>query len=579
MEYILIPEKGSLSDYMNLLMSQEVLAIDTETTGLDVFKSRIRLIQIASYNNPVVVLDMFYLSDSDCKLLKDIFACKNIKIFQNAKFDLKFLAYNGFSVEGTIFDTMIAGQLLKSNSGPFKVNLADLAKYYLGIDLPKEEQKSDFSGNLTDSQHEYAAKDAYILLDLRQIMSAELKKAQLTEIAVIEFNCIPAIVDIELTGIKADQGRLSEYAAIVKEELLSHQEKLNSFVKNRIEQQTFFGPPESQTINFNSMKQVLDFLNENGIMVTDTSQASLSRYADHPIVLALKEYRKSYKLYSGFLESLPEHINMQTGRIHASYSQIGAYSGRMSCRNPNMQQIPRDNSIRDLFIPEKGYRYIIADYSQVELRVAADIAKDERMIQAYKNNQDLHKLTASLITETAIDEVTKTQRQAAKAVNFGLIFGMGSKGLQDYAHDTYNIDISVEQADLFRNQYFKAYTGIRKWHDSLKANPPESARSLTGRRYFYNSQTGFSSYCNTPVQGTAADILKNALGHLYQVIKGTDIHIVAVIHDEIILECKEEKCEKMSLLLKNIMENSSKDFLLSVPMVADVVIAKSWAEK
>ncbi|MBN2852102.1 MAG: bifunctional 3'-5' exonuclease/DNA polymerase, partial [Clostridia bacterium] len=408
---------------------------------------------------------------------------------------------------------------------------------------------------------------------------AELRKAQLSEIADIEFSCVFAIADIELTGIKIDKDRLSSYSAEIEKQVLTYQDKLNSFVKNAVVQQTFFGPPETQTINFNSMKQVLDFLNENGIMVTDTSQYSLSKYSTHPIVIALKEYRKAYKLYSGFLDSLPEHIKKETSRIHASYSQIGAYSGRMSCRNPNMQQIPRDNQVRDLFTPEKGYQFIIADYSQVELRVAADIAKDDRMIKAYKENLDLHKLTASLITDTPVDSVTKEQRQAAKAVNFGLIFGMGSKGLQDYAHDTYNIDITLDQADQFKNQYFKAYTGIKKWHDSLKANPPDSARSLTGRRYFYNSQTGFSSYCNTPVQGSAADILKNALGHLYQVIKGTDTHIIAVIHDEIILECKEEKCEKMKILLKNIMENSSKDFLLSVPMVADVVIARSWAEK
>jgi len=579
MEYILIPNQGNLVTYSHLLLEQKVLAIDSETTGLSVFTSKMRLLQIATYNNPVIVIDMFNISDNDRIFLQELLKNDSTKVFQNAKFDLSFLKYNNYIVNGAIFDTMIAGRLLRGPSGPFRVNLAELTRFYLGETLEKDEQTSDFSKALTPSQLTYAAKDAYILLQLKQIMQSDLASAKLLDIAKIEFSCINALVDLELSGIKIDKLQLANYREKVLNDVHIYLEKLNSYIKNKVIQQTFFGEAKNSTINFNSQKQVLKFLQENGIAITDTSTSSLALYSSHPIIITLKKYRKAHKLYSGFLDSLPKNINPKTNRIHASYSQIGASSGRMSCHNPNMQQMPRDKKFRKLFIPEAGNCFIIADYSQVELRIAAEISKDTRMINAYANNEDLHKLTAALITNTPINDITKNQRQAAKAVNFGLVFGMGSKGLQAYSHDIYNISISLEQADMFRNQFFKAYSGIKKWHDHLKANPPSVARSLTGRRYFYTSKTGFSSFCNTPVQGSAADLMKAALGDLHKEISNSDIHIIAVIHDEVLLECPIEKAKSTKILLKNIMENAGKSFLKLIPLVADVKIASSWAEK
>lgn len=579
MKTVLIPSQGSLIEYQDLLLSQEVMAIDTETTGLVVFTSQLRLLQIATYNTPVFVIDLFKISNEDKQVIKKIMKLNNTKILQNAKFDLKFLNYNGYIVEGNIFDTMIAGQLLRSNSGPFRVNLAELSRFYLGNELNKEEQTSDFSSELTTSQLQYAAKDAHILLELREVMQSDLRKAKLEKIAEIEFSCIYAIVDMELTGMKIDLNPLSAYTLLVEKQVQHYHDILDSYIVNKVVQQTFFGVEQSSSINFNSQKQVLTFLNENDIFLDDTSQSSLASYADHPIIIALKNYRKASKLYGSFLQPLPKSINSKTGRIHASYSQIGASSGRMSCHKPNMQQVPRDKKFREMFIPGKGNCFIIADYSQVELRIAAEIANDPRMIKAYKENEDLHKLTASLITNSPIDTITKEQRQSAKAVNFGLIFGMGSRGLMNYSRDTYGIDIKLEQADLFRNEYFRAYTGIKAWHNKLKRNPPTSAKSITGRRYFYSEKTGFSSFCNTPVQGSAADILKIALGNLYKKIKYSDVHIVAVVHDEIIIECKEENAIQTRDTLQKVMENAGFNFLTSVPLVADIQIASSWAEK
>ena len=579
MNYIFIPSQGKLDDYKDILLKEKVLAIDTETTGLSVFTSKLRLLQIATNNNIVLVIDMFNIDAKDKSLIKETLKRDCLKIFQNAKFDLKFLIYNDYDVNGDIFDTMIAGKLLRSSNGPFRVNLKELVSFFLNKELPKEEQTSDFSGQLNSNQLEYAAKDAFILLQLKEVMQDELEKANLVDIALIEFKCIYALVDIELTGMKINLEALSSYSREIETKIEIYKSDLNSHIKNKVIQQTFFGPAKESTINFNSNKQVLKFLNDNNIDVTNTSHSSLSRYNDNPIVIALKKYRKAYKLYSSFLDSLPKHVSAISKRIHSSYMQIGASSGRMSCSNPNMQQIPRDKNFRKLFIPEKEKCFIIADYSQIELRVAAEITKDQRMIEAYKNNEDLHKLTASIITNTPIADITKKQRQSAKAVNFGLIFGMGSNGLKAYSQDTYNITISIDEADNFRYQYFKTYTAIKAWHNRMKSHPPTSARSITNRRYFYNLNTGFSSFLNTPVQGSAADLLKNALGDLAIALKGTDTHIIAVIHDEIVLECPKEKADFIKSQLKNIMETSNDKFLKHVSLVADVNIASNWAEK
>lgn len=244
-----------------------------------------------------------------------------------------------------------------------------------------------------------------------------------------------------------------------------------------------------------------------------------------------------------------------------------------------MQQIPRNHDFRGCFVPAPGNSMIIADYSQIELRVAAQIARDSRMIEAYRTGGDLHRLTASLVTGSPIEKITKEQRQAAKAVNFGLIFAMGARGLQAYSQDVYNVDMSLEEAEDFRERYFKAYKGIRKWHDSIKNNPPRVSRSLTGRRYFHREDAGLAGLYNTPVQGSAADIIKNALGLLEKALKGTKASIIAVVHDEILLESPSEFALKAAAILKQTMEEAGKPYMPDVPLVAEAEIASSWADK
>ena len=272
-------------------------------------------------------------------------------------------------------------------------------------------------------------------------------------------------------------------------------------------------------------------------------------------------------------------INSATGRLHPQYGQIGAWSGRMSCWNPNIQQIPRDLNFRTCFVAAPGKKLIIADYSQIELRVAAQISGDKRMIDAYKKGEDLHTLTASLVSDVSVDAVTKAQRQSAKAVNFGLIFGMGAASLQQYAQQSYGVEITLEQAALFRNSFFKAYPGIAGWHKHIKDTKPTEERSLSGRKFIFDKDSGFSGLYNTPVQGTAADIAKVALGMLVKRVKGTSIKAVAAVHDEILLEADAEEAQQAAVMLKEVMEEAGNSILKTVPCVAEVEIANSWAGK
>lgn len=561
------------------LLSAEIMAVDTETTGLDPHASKLRLIQIAVEGNSTVIFDCFKLLPEAAEKISAILTSHSIKIFQNAKFDLKFLRSGSISVSGWIFDTMLAARLLRTSGGPRSAGLASLAQHYLGQFLSKEEQKSDFSSQLSTKQLDYAAKDAEILLELRHQLLDEIKKHHLIEAARLEFACVYAVASMEYDGIYLDRKKWSALRLETEQAMSDALAELYPFIGYPAVQLDLFGHHKSYGHNANSTRQVLKMLNDNGIDVENTSKHSLAHYSQHPIVVSLLKYRTASKALSSFLHSIPGQINRFTGRLHPHYSQIGAWSGRMSCGGPNIQQIPRGKAFRQCFAAPPGRKLIIADYSQIELRVIAQISGDPRMIEAYRNGEDLHKLTAALVLQKQIGIITKKERQAAKAVNFGLVFGMGAAGLKAYAMETYGVEMSMDEAEVFKKRFFAGYRGLDSWHKELQKKKPGTSRTLAGRKHTYSIESGMSIRYNTPVQGTAADILKNALGMLYVALKGTDTFIVAVIHDEIVLECDESIAEETALLLKNTMEEAGARYMKDVPAVAEASIADNWAGK
>lgn len=578
MEIKLILHPDELIPFMGALKKQKIISIDTETTGLDPHTHKIRLIQIAWTEDLIIVIDCFSFLPEGINLLKEALETSSVKVFQNAKFDLQFLMALGIYPR-IIFDTMLAAQILHSSGGPDRVNLKSLARHYLNEDLNKTEQKSDWRGTLNQTQITYAATDAEILLRLRKTMIKQIIENNLVQVAEIEFHCAVAIAHMEYGGIHFDKPkwlRLTEKTTLDRDAAL---EELYAFSGRPVVQLTLWGDKTEPEHHFNKNPYVLELLRKQGISVASTSKVELHPYQSHPLVKALISYRNASKSLSTFLIPIPKMIHPLTGRLHPKYGQITVWSGRMSCYGPNVQQIPRNPEFRSCFTAPSGRMLIIADYSQIELRVAAQITKDERMLVAYRNGEDLHLLTASLILNKNIKDVNKEERQAAKAVNFGLIFGMGVAGLQQYAQLSYGVDMTTEQASQFYRRFFEAYTGIKHWHETLKKSPPKVGYTLTGRKFLYSEKTGLPGYCNTPVQGTAADIAKKALGKIAQKLIGTDTYIIGIIHDEILLECSEAKADAFAQMLKSTMEQEANSILNLLPSEVDITIAENWAAK
>lgn len=556
-----------------------VLGIDTETTGLDPLRDTLRLVQIAAPGLPILIFDMLNVDPRTSEYLRTLLAGPAVKVFQNAKFDMKFLQQAGLPVGGRVFDTYLAAQLLRQKTRLPKLGLDTLAQHYLSVDVSKEYQTSDWRGALSADQYEYAARDAAMLLPLRDAMIQDLQSEDLIDVAQLEFHCLPAVVEMELTGIQLDLDRWQRIGQSLEQQQAVAAKLLHQHLRKASVQIDFFGEDE-KALNLDSQQQVLQGLKGLGIPVTNTSKNQLIPLArQHPVVQYLLDYRKASKALQAFIYSVPETIHPATGRLHPQYHQIGAATGRFSCGHPNLQQIPRSQEFRSCFVAKAGHKLVVADYSQIELRVVAEISRDETMIDAYRTGQDLHRLTASLIASKALDDVTKDERQAAKAVNFGLVYAMGARGLQTYAQTTYGVAMTLEDAQWFRQRFFQAYSGVAAWHKSVTISQGTIARTLAGRSHRWRQDASVSGLYNYPVQGTAADIVKQALADLVDALRGCSAKIVGMVHDEIILETPNDEASQTAQVLKETMEAAGARYLSRVPVVADAVVVDNWAEK
>jgi DNA polymerase I-like protein with 3'-5' exonuclease and polymerase domains len=574
-----ITQHDQLKKHQSSLQSAAVVGIDTETTGLDPLQDQLRLVQIATPGSPTLIIDMWRTDPATHGCLRDLLSGGAVKVFQNAKFDLKFLHQAGLPVAGRVFDTYLAGQLLRQKTRLAKLTLDTLAQHYLSVDVSKDQQTSDWRGELSVEQYEYAARDAAILIPLRAAMIRDLQSEDLVAVAQLEFQCLPSVVEMELTGIHLARDQWSQLGQHLEKQQASAAAALHAQLRKSSVQLTLFGD-DGGDLNLDSPPQVLQALKDQGIPLTNTSKHQLTPLArQYRVVQHLLDYRKAAKALQAFIYSVPDTIHPVTGRLHPQYHQIGAATGRFSCGHPNLQQIPRSRDFRSCFVAKAGHKLVIADYSQIELRVVAEISRDETMIEAYRIGQDLHRLTASLIANKALDEVTKDERQAAKAVNFGLVYAMGARGLKAYAETTYGVAMTLEEAELFRQRFFEAYAGVAHWHQSVKKSQTTVARTLAGRTYRWKQKASLTGLYNFPVQGTAADIVKQALADLIDVLRGSSAKIVGMVHDEILLETASQEAPQIAQILKATMEQAGARHLTRVPVVADTVVADNWAEK
>lgn len=591
-EYSVVKDIPTLKSVIKTLFKSKVLALDCETTGLDPLTDTIRLIQIAVPNYPVVIIDLPAIykhnnvehntGDRRTKisrlLLNKLFCNSALKIAHNAKFEWQFLTQAGLQIAGRFFDTQLAYQVL--NAGiKTSASLENVTRKLLRIQLDKTLQTSNWNQPLTPEQLQYAALDAAILLDLYPVLVKKLKQANLLKIAQLEFHCMPVVSQMELNGMLFDVCQWHKLGASLEADKINALQQLKQ-LRLVGKSQLSLLPELTDTVNPNSSQQVLAAFQAMGIPVQSTNQKDLvPLVAQYPIIKALLDYRHFAKITATFTDSLPKHIHPKTGRIHPNYYQLGARSGRFSCRQPPLQTIPRDAAARSCFIAAPNYQILKADYSQIELRIVARLSGDAKMQKAYLQGADLHKLTAALVTGKLITKVTEEDRRLAKAINFGLIYGMGAAKLRIYAETKYGVTMTLEEAKAFRKRFFDAYSGVTKWHETIKKaylRGVKESRTLAGRRRKWADKPRLAEMLNHPVQGLNADINKLAMVKLVKPLSRTNARLICVVHDEIVLECRENEIEQVSRILHRCMVAAAEKFLNPVPVVVDLSVGDSW---
>lgn len=637
MELIIVSSIAELERAVQEARAAGVCGLDVETTGLDPLAARMRLVQVAvpTPDPPcrVYVADCFELGQQEvAHTLAELLADPEVTVVgHNLKFDLAFIrqAAGQRLPMRNLFDTMLASQLNfagyyrlekaeKATKNTLKEvyphhDLASLVERHLGFKLDKTEQAGNWTGTLTPEQLHYAAKDAAILLPLWEIQSELLRRNDLERAAKLEFDCIPAVVEIELAGMPFNAGEarrlLEEKEAILKEKeaVLTTLAGEAGFVPRPKKSQ---GKKTKPSFNPASTQDVLNCLHLLGHDVADTRDETLQDLAQVGCSFAtiLLEYRATTKQ----VNFLKEWLNKQhpvDDRLHSSYRQLNHNStGRFSCSDPNLQQVPSrgedGKTFRRLFQAPPGRKLIKADLAGIELRIMAWLADDEVMIEAFRQEADLHRLTAAAVAGKPPEEVTKAERQAAKAINFGLVYGCGPGRLMQSAKYEYGVEMSEAEAVSARKTFFSTYPGITAWHNrqkNLRYHPEPHYFHLAGRGYFAmqlvsvrtasgrkrvwpdhggKTTATVTRLFNTPDQGTGADILKGAMAKFYENLLeagwGGEVQLVACVHDELVAESPDALAEEVAGKLVAALETAGAEFISPVPVAAEEVVADTW---
>ncbi|HSD48056.1 MAG TPA: DNA polymerase [Pyrinomonadaceae bacterium] len=589
--YELIRTADELLKAIEIIDKQPVVGLDTETTDLDPYTSRLRLIQLAIPDR-VYLVDFDRFSDGDTRrsdalapLRRLLAAPRPIKIAHNAKFDAKFIKHNLGVDLGGLFDTLLASQLVGAGDIEERHGLETVAGRYLNELVDKTERLSNWDLELTTAQLEYAARDAAVLLPLREKLIDRLKAESLVKCAQLEFECVMPVVDIELAGFFMHKDRWLEQLGIVEKRREELAEQLQEVLAEESQQGSLFGGPQREDINLDSQQQLTKALNRLGIPVPESTRNWKLQplAAQYPVIATLLEYRTVQKALTSYGTNMIDMINPVTKRLHADFRQIGAPTGRFACTNPNIQQVPHAVEYRRCFSghPE-GRKLIIADYSQIELRILAEFSGDRGFMEAFNTGADLHRVTASQVFNAAVDQVTKEQRDFAKRLNFGVVYGIGA---QRFALMT---GLSVSEAENVLRRYFGTYRELDTYlRDAAnRAVTERQARTGSGRlvrfRYDENDRQQISmtqrNGKNTPIQGTSADILKRALRLLKDELAESNAQIVNIIHDEIVVEADADDAQDVAAKVERIMCAAGQEYLRTVPVKVETEIADEWVK-
>ena len=598
-KYQTVLNKKDLDDWVKKIKNSKAFAIDTETDSVDTVTANLLGISISVNENEGCYIPLGHTYEDCPKQLSMDYVIKtlgsaieenqNKVVGQNLKFDIPILSRHGINITNFLADTMLMSYVL--NSTATRHGMDRLAEYYLNYTTTKytdvtgtASKQISFAEVKLDVATNYAAEDADVTLRLFNVFSPLLKDQPVQKklLEDLEYPLVHVLARVEQNGAKID-----------KKKLANHSQELSEKI-DELSKQAF--KIAGEEFNLDSPKQLLEILYEKqGLPVLkktpkgqpSTNEDTLQRLSEeYELPRIILQYRTLAKLKSTYTDSLINIENPKTKRIHTSYQQAVTSTGRLSSTEPNLQNIPiktaEGRRIREAFVPEKGNVLISADYSQIELRIMAHLSKDKNLTYAFNNDVDVHSSTAAEVFGVSIDNVSQDQRRSAKAINFGLMYGMSAFGL------TRQLGIPRGEAQEYLDTYFARYTGVRDYMNNIKAQAKEDkfVETIMGRRLYLNEinaanglrrQAAERAAINAPLQGSAADIIKKAMLDIDELIltELSEVQMIMQVHDELVFECPKSKADAVMEKMKDTMEKTVE---LNIPLIAEAAIGLNWNE-
>jgi len=592
-DYILINSNEEAQNLAQLLSAQKEFCFDTETTGIDSHVAEIVGLSFSFEAHKAWYVNIPEGEEGKYRLslFKHVLENENIqKIGQNIKYDINILLHYGISVKGKLFDTMLAHYLIEPDLRHGMDFLSETYLNYSPVSIEtligkKGKNQLSMRNVELDKIKEYAAEDADVTWQLKAVLEKELEaKGEKNLFEEIEMPLTPVLSKMEMEGIKIDIPALKDYSVQLQEEI------------SKIERLIY--EDAGMQFNLNSPKQLGEILFDKLKIDEKAKKTKTGQYATseevlqkllskHPIVERILDYRGLVKLKSTYVDALPEMVNKESGKIHTTFSQAVAATGRLSSINPNLQNIPIKDAagreVRKAFIPnEENHVLLSADYSQVELRLIAELSGDEGMIEAFQSKQDIHSATASKVFGVPLEDVTKEMRSKAKMVNFGIIYGISAFGLAQ------RLNISRTESKEIIDNYFKKYPRIREYMDESVENAKKMGyvKTLMGRKRYLKDINSANAVVrgyaernaiNAPIQGSAADIIKKAMIDIQKELDASNLKakMVLQVHDELVFTVPVEEVEALKPIVKRGMENAVKS---RVPLEVEMSTGKNWLE-
>ena len=597
-EVRVVDTREKLSALVKELNKAKVIAFDTETTSTEEMQAELVGISLAIKDGEGIYIPVGHRIGTNLPLEEVIEALrppmtnpKIGKVAHHAKYDFIVLARHGLRVEPLTYDTMLAEFIVDPSSR--NMGLKNLAFARLGVEMThieeligKGKKQISMADVSVDAVAPYASADAESTLRLLPVMQAEVKRVHGEKLMdEIDLPLTEVLADMEMTGVLLDLPFFKKMSVELTTRLTEIEKDVYSAV--------------GKAFNINSTQQLSDVLfNKLGLKAEASWKTASGFYStnaevlellsgQHPVVDLVLEQRELSKLKSTYVDALPLAVDANTGRVHTSYSQIGAVTGRLSSNNPNLQNIPIRSElgrrVRNGFIAEKGNVLLSVDYSQIELRIVAHMAQDAGMLAAFRAGQDIHSTTAAAIYNIPLEQVTKDHRRHAKAINFGLIYGMSAFGL------TRSTELTLAEAEDFVAEYFREFPGIKKYLDGIRKSATETGyvETLLGRRRYFPALKGQMNRnlrnreereaINAPIQGTAADIMKIAMLKIPFALKTAKLssQMLLQVHDELVLECPKGELEKTVRVVKEVMESA---YRLDIPLETEARAGSNWGE-